>query len=234
MSQSTTPAEKPKKRRFYHNLKDAYTMVKRTFGWLGWAMLAIVVVVFGGSILWGITSGHWISYPFLGLMLTTLLCLILLTVLLNPALYQQIDGHPGAVGAVLSRQSRGWIVSDTPAVVTQEKDVVWRAIGRPGVVLISEGPSNRVQKLLDNERRRIKRLAPTVPIHLVQYGHEEGQVPLPKVAKQMRSFKNVLNKREVPMVDRRLATLKPPTAQIPKGIDPNRVRPSKKAMYGRG
>ncbi|AOZ72791.1 hypothetical protein BK816_05355 [Boudabousia tangfeifanii] len=226
-----TEIEKPKKRRFYHNLKDAYTLVQRTYTWLGWAFLAVAVVVFGGSIALGVATGHWISYPISGLLLAALICLIFLTVLLNPALYAQIDGRPGAVGAVLSRQSKGWIVSDTPAVVTRDQDLVWRVIGRPGVVLISEGPAHRVTKLLEEERRRVKRLAPTVPIHLIQYGHEDGQIPLPKLAKQLRSYKKALTKQEVPAVDRRLAAIKPPTAGIPKGVDPNKVRVSKKSMY---
>ncbi|MBV7363615.1 DUF4191 domain-containing protein [Actinomycetaceae bacterium TAE3-ERU4] len=234
MAEENKKAEAPKKRRFYHNLKDAYTMVKRSFSWLGIAMLAICVVFIGGGIALGIYTSHWIGYPLTGIMLAALGCLILLTILLNPALYDQIDGQPGAVGAVLSRQSRGWIVSDTPAVVTQEKDVVWRVIGRPGVILISEGPSYRAKVLLEKESRRVRRMVPNVTIHTFQYGHEKGQIPLPKIAKKLRSLKNELNKREVPAVDRRLAALRPPTAPIPKGIDPTKARASKKAMYGRG
>lgn len=223
----------PKKRRFYHNLKDAYTMVQRTYSWLGWALLAIVAVCVISSVALGIVLDHWISYPFMGVMLAMLLSLILLTTLLNPALYAQIDGKPGAVGAVLSRQSKGWIVSDQPAVVTRQQDLVWRAIGRPGVILISEGPASRAKKLLDEERRRVHRLIPTVPIHMIQYGHEDGQIPLPKVAKVMRSYKKALTKTEVPAVDRRLTALGGPVAPVPKGVDPQRMRPSKRAMYGR-
>ncbi|OKL50059.1 DUF4191 domain-containing protein [Boudabousia marimammalium] len=229
-----TETEAPKKRRFYHNLKDAYTMVHRTYKWLGWALLAISVGLIGLSIALGIIFDHWIAYPITGIMLALLADLTLLTVLLNPALYDQLDGRPGAVGAVLSRQSKGWIVSDTPAVITRDQDIVWRAIGRPGIILISEGPSHRVGRLLESERKRIRRLVPNAPIHMIQYGHEEGQVPLAKLAKKMRSFKHSLSKSEVPAVDRRLSSLRGPEMGIPKGVDPTKMRASKRAMYGRG
>ena len=59
------------------------------------------------------------------------------------AAYKQIDGQSGAAAAVIqSIRGNNWAV--TPAVaVNKSQDIITRVVGRPGVVLVSEGPSSR-------------------------------------------------------------------------------------------
>ena len=92
------------------------------------------------------------------------------------AAYQQIDGQPGAAAAVVqSIRGGNWAV--TPAVaVNKSQDLITRVVGKPGVVLISEGPSSRVVPMLANERKRTARWLPDVPIYEIQVGNDEGQV----------------------------------------------------------
>ena len=74
-----------------------------------------------------------------------LLALIILGRRAETAAYSQIEGQPGAVGAVLRSSLRSsWRGSEMPVAVNgKTQDAVYRAVGRGGVVLISEGPQSR-------------------------------------------------------------------------------------------
>ena len=66
--------------------------------------------------------------------------------------------------------------------VTRNQDIVHRAVGRPGVVLIAEGGGpSRLGNLLAQEKKKVARFVPDVPIYDIQAGNDEGQVPLRKL-----------------------------------------------------
>ena len=142
------------------------------------------------------------------------------------AAYSQIEGQPGAAAAVIqSIRGGNWVV--TPAVaVSKSQDMVSRAVGRPGVVLISEGPSSRVVHLLGNERKRTARWLPEVPIYEIQVGNDEGQVPLTKLQRQLSKLPRNLRGGEVTEIRRRLDALgnAANTMPIPKGPMPTSAR----------
>ncbi|MDO4258776.1 MAG: DUF4191 domain-containing protein [Actinomycetaceae bacterium] len=231
MSENTSP---PKKRRWYHNLKDAYTITARTYSWIGWAMGGLALVVLALSILIAaLTDQNWILWGLFGVMAGLLAAITLLSFFVRRAMYTQVDGTTGAVYAVVSQIRSGWIVSDQPQHVTRDQDLVWRIIGRPGVVLISEGPASRAKGILDTERRKISRVMKNVPIHTIQVGHDEGQIPLAELESRLRKLKKVLTREEVPAVSARLAALSSTALPIPKGIDPTRARPSRRALRGK-
>ena len=78
----------------------------------------------------------------------------------------------------------GWTV--TPAVsANRNMDVVHRAVGKPGVVLVGEGSPNRLPSLLAAEKKRISRVAYETPIYDFQVGNEEGQVPIRKLQRKI-------------------------------------------------
>lgn len=230
MSENTAP----KKRRWYHNLTDAYRITKRTYSWIPWALIGSVVITLCLALTLALlTNGNWIAWSFLGLLFGATVAMTLLSFLVRRAMYAQIDGTVGSVYAVLSQIRSGWIIPEQPLTVTREQDIVWRIIGRPGVVLISEGPSSRVQPLMSAERKKVHRVAKNVPVHVLQVGHGEGQIELAKLQSRIRSLKKVLTKEEVPQVSARLAALQSSQPPIPKGIDPMRARPNRRAMRGR-
>ncbi|MUH46663.1 MAG: DUF4191 family protein, partial [Actinobacteria bacterium] len=95
------------------------------------------------------------------------------------AAYRQIEGQPGAAAAVIQSLRGGWIC--TPAVsVNKNQDMVSRVVGKPGVILISEGPGTRVGPMLANERKKTARWVPDIPIYEIQVGNEAGQIGLTK------------------------------------------------------
>ena len=232
MSQ-TQPEANGKKRRFYHNITDAYTLTKRTYPKLPWILLGAFVAPIVIFAIIGYFINHPIYFPILGVMVGILLAMLILGRLMPKAMYAQLDGRPGAVGAVLNQLRRGWIIPDQPCAFNRKQDLVWRLVGRPGIVLISEGPAARVGQLLREETRKANRVAPQVPVHQIQVGHEEGQVPLAKAMKQLRKLKKEIGKQEVPIVGQRLASLETKNLPIPKGIDPNKAKFSRRALRGK-
>ena len=222
MSENSTPQ---KKRRFYHNLMDAYRIAARTYPWIGWLMIGVTVVATAlGVLAAALIHGSWFSLILLGLLLSTLT---------ERATYAQVEGTVGQVYMVISRIRSGWIANQQPIAANPEQDLVWRLIGRPGIVLISEGPSSRVRSLLEQERKKAQRIMRNVTVTTIQVGTEEGQVRLAKLQRELRSLKKTLTRDEVPLVNQRLSALDRTSAPIPKGIDPTRMRPNRRALRGR-
>jgi hypothetical protein len=142
------------------------------------------------------------------------------------AAYSQIEGQPGAAAAVIqSLRGGNWLV--TPGVAANKsQDLVHRVVGRPGVILVSEGPSNRVVPLLANERKKTARWLPDIPIYEIQVGNDEGQVPLTKLQKSLGKLPRNLRGGEITEVRRKLDALgnAATSMPIPKGPMPTSAR----------
>lgn len=232
MAENSAPPQK--KRRWYHNLLDAYKITARSYPWIGWVLIGLAIVLVAlGVLVAALTHGSYVMWIITGVMLALLADMSLLSLLVRRAMYKQVEDTAGAVAAVTTQIKRGWIVSETPLAMTREKDIVWRIIGRPGVVLISEGASSRVRPLMHQERKRVNRIAQNVPVHLIEVGKDEGQVRLAKLERTLRKLPKTLTKEEVPAVSQRLNALQSTAAPIPKGIDPLKARPNRRAMRGR-
>ncbi|WP_449372518.1 DUF4191 domain-containing protein [Arthrobacter psychrolactophilus] len=214
---------------------DIFKMTRRYDPMITWLMLGAFLGLILVSLLVTllVSPGNWITGLLIGIPLGLLGALLIMSRRAERAAYSQIEGKPGAAGAALSSLKRGWIFDEQPAAVNpRTQDVVFRAIGKPGIVLVTEGPSTRVKSLVDAERRRLSRILPNVTITVIETGKGEGQTSIAKVTKQMNKLKGELTKVEVSTVNKRIASLgnKLP---IPKGIDPNKARPDRKAARGR-
>lgn len=176
----------------------------------------------------GLTIALWVIA---GVLAGILLALVILGRRAERAAYSQIDGQPGAVGAVLRSGLRGgWVGNEMPVAVNgKTQDAVYRAVGRGGVALISEGPASRTKRMLDDEKRKVARVLPNVPIMLIAVGHDEDSVELHRLPATLRKTKRTLTKPEVLAVSNRLNSLQTPLP-IPKGIDPMKARPQRGKM----
>ncbi len=186
--------------------------------------VALAIFISAGSIL------TLVLYIITGIMVSILLTLIVMGQRAEKTAYEQISGQPGAVGAVLrSALRRIWQASEFPVAVNpRTQEAVYRAVGKPGVVLIGEGPQSRTKKMLEDERRAVLRAVPDIPVHFIYVGPEADATPLPKLSKKMRSFPNSLRKAEVLAVSHRLNSLqRGGTLPIPKGMDPTKIRAQK-------
>src|ERR1700759_5474114 len=161
----------------------------------------------------------------LGLLLGLLTAMILFGRFAQRAQYSAIEGQPGAAAAVLQSMRGNWTV--TPAVTANRNlDVVHRAVGRPGVILVGEGSPNRLPSLLAAEKKRVTRVAFDVPVFDFQVGDGEGQVPLRQLQKKIMKLPRDLKGPQVADLNSRLTALQP-SLQAPKGPMPRNARQPK-------
>lgn len=223
---------KPKKQRWYHTMIEAYKITKRTYSWTGWALIAAALVGLLVGLILKLWLGGW-GWIFFGVMLAVLLPMFVLVRLVRKASYAQINGMPGAVAAVLDNIGRGWATNTQPVRVNaRTQDLLFRAVGRPGIVLITEGPARRVANLIADERRALKRVAPNAPVHVISVGDGEGQTPLINLEREMRRLPKGITNDEVAALVNRLEALQTNSMPIPKGIDPTKTRMSRRSLRG--
>lgn len=199
---------------------------KRDSALIWWMLLSFVAPTAIGVTLGIVFNGGWfvvLLWSLLGVMAGVLLTMIVLGRRAERAAYAQIEGQPGAVGAVLRSGIRGgWITQEMPVGVTKQQDALYRAVGRGGIVLIAEGDPSRTAKLISDEEKKAARLAANVPVFIMYVGTADG-VPLSKLTARIRKHRNVLTKAEVQAVHKRLSSIQS-QLPIPKGIDPTKAR----------
>jgi hypothetical protein len=183
----------------------------------GLGTMAILIVV-------GVVADQFFLIP-LGVLLGLLAAMILFGRFAQAAQYSAIEGQPGAAAAVLQTMRGNWTV--TPAIAANRNmDVVHRAVGRPGVVLVGEGSPSRLPGLLAAEKKRIARVAYDIPIYDIQVGEGEGQVPIRRLQRRVMKLPRNLRSSAVSDLNYRLKAL-PPSLQAPKGPVPRSSRPPK-------
>lgn len=223
-------AKKPKKDRlrFLRQMRENYRMARGYKPLLGWRLLAIFLTILAVALLIGSLFNNIVTFALLGFPLAMLATTWYFSRVAMKAAYAQIEDQPGAAAAIAQAMRGNW--STTPAVaVTRNQDLVHRVVGRPGIVLISEGPSSRVQQLLTAETKRTARFLPEVPISTLEVGSEEGQVPVNRLQKRLSKLPKALTPGEVTSVRRRLDAMKTqPVSGIPKGPMPRSPKAARK------
>lgn len=230
-SATTRPAEKEPGRfkQLWQVLQMTRRLDKRAVPYL---ILAFALPVIAGTVIGILTNegnGFIIAiWVISGVLLGVLIAMIILGRRAERAAYGQIAGQPGAVSAIMrSSLRRGWRGSEMPVAVSKQQDAVYRAVGRAGVVLIAEGPKSRTNRMLDDERRRVTRILPNVPVNVLHVGPDEDSVELFRINRSLGKFKRTLTRDEVLAVSNRLASLSTTKLPIPKGVDPLKARPQR-------
>ena len=181
-----------------------------------------VIVVF---VLVGLLTGLAAFLIPLGVLLGLSGAMILFGRFAQQAQYSAIDGQLGAAAAVLQSMRGDWTV--TPAVSgNRSMDVVHRAVGKKGVILVGEGAPNRVSGLLAAERKKTERVAHGVPITEFQVGSGDGQIPVSKLQSSIMKVPGTLKAPAVSDLNYRLKALQP-SMQAPKGPMPKGARQPK-------
>ena len=203
-------------------LRIAAGMIRESNRWalpivalVGVGVLAVFVIV-------GLVTGLVAFLAPLGVLSGLLAALIVFGRFAQSAQYSAIEGQPGAAAAILQTMRGGWTV--TPAVAANRNlDVVHRAVGKPGVVLVGEGSPSRLPSLLAAEKKRVSRVALDVPIYDMQVGNEEGQIPVRQLQRKIMRLPRNLKGQAVAELNFRLKAL-PPALQAPKGPMPKSGR----------
>lgn len=223
-----TPEKKP---RWYKLVGQAFTFTKARDKSIVWLIPLTIVGVTGVGIGIGFLTGNPWFWGCLAFPLSLMAAMFVLTRKFTKAQYDEINGEIGATRAVLGTIKRGWTFPEEPvAVDPKSQDLIFRGIGRPGVVLVAEARTGRIEKLIVEEKKRLGRAIKDVPITVIQVGDREDQVPLAKLVKAVRKLKPRLTRAETGEVERRLAALGGARLPVPKGVDPMKARVNRRDM----
>jgi len=237
---SATAGSQEKKQGRLSQIRDVYRVTKRSDPAVGWYMLLAFLVTFAVFLVIGLVIKMPVFLGIFGVLFGVLAATIIMSRRAERAAYAQIEGQAGAAGAALSSIRRGWYTDREPvaADVARTGDIssaamVYRALGRPGVVLVGEGPTGRVQKLLAAEKKRVERVAPGVPVTTLRVGSGDDEVPLAKIASKVQRLKPQITKDEMAMVNKRLKALGGLRAPLPPGVDPMKARMDRRSLRGK-
>lgn len=222
-------AEKAKRNGRIKQMIEIYRTTKVHDRNLPWVLLLVFIAPVLVSVLlaWLLPGGWfgWVLWPISGLLVGLLLAMIVLGRRAEKSAYEQIEGRPGAVGAVVQGAlRRSWRGSEVPIAINRNQDAVYRVVGRGGVVLISEGSRARTERMAADEERKVKRAMRNIEVVHLYVGPDGGGIPLAKLSKTLLKLKKKLSRNEIAAVYNRLSSLQASPVGIPKGMDPNRVR----------
>ncbi|MBL1066695.1 DUF4191 domain-containing protein [Streptomyces sp. 7-21] len=212
-----------------------YQMTKRADRWIGLVLAIVGLGTFGVILGLGFLIGHPIYLGILGVLVALLTTAIVFGRRAERAAFSQMEGKPGAAAAVLENMRRGVVF--TPAVkVNRNQDVVHRAVGKYGIVLVGEGNPNRLKGMIADEKRRMNRVVSDVPVHDIIVGTGEGQVELKKLRTKILKYPKVLSGPRVTEVNDRLRAMGDlmNNLPLPKGPMPKGMRLPKGNVQRRG
>jgi len=190
----------------------------------------VVITVVGTFI----SSGAYLGialYAVLGILSGYLMALLVISRSANTAVFDKYADEPGRVGLVVGVLTRrSYKGSQQPVALNpRTKDTVFRIVGPAGVVLLGDGGRTSTQALMEDERRKVQRVAQGVPVHTLYCSNTGDGIPLKKLERAVRKLKRTLRRNEIRAVQNRLSALDTRSGMpIPKGIDPMKVRPSKR------
>ncbi|HEY9367957.1 DUF4191 domain-containing protein [Streptomyces sp.] len=201
-----------------------YKMTRKADPKVGLVVAGVGIVVLGVLLAIGFAIGHPLYLGILGFVLALLAMAVIFGRRAEKAAFGQMEGQPGAAAAVLQNIGRGW--TTTPAVaMNRNQDVVHRAVGRAGIVLVAEGNPNRLKTLLAAEKKKMARIVVDVPVRDIIVGNDEGQTPLGKVRTTMLKMPRVLSGPQVTATNDRLramgdlmSNMPVPKGPMPKGM----------------
>jgi hypothetical protein len=226
----------PKKPRWYQLIGQAYTQTAPHDKLLLPFILLAVLVPIGAGVLVGLLIGSTVALVYciiFGLLVGVLAGLFTLTRRFEKNAYARMEGVVGGSLAVAQSIRNGWAFEENPeAVDNKGRAIVFRGVGKGGIVLLAEG-GGAAHRLVDASTKRFNKLLPGVPVRAIYVGTGEGQVRLTKLSKEIRKGKTVLSRSERAAVTNRLRAIGGAKLPVPKGVDPMRARPDRKALRGK-
>lgn len=176
-----------------------------------------------------------LPWPFViaGVFLSLIAMMAVLNWRTSKAVMNETAGKPGAAYAIMDTM-KGWHIAPGVAVSAQQ-DMVHRAVGKPGVVLLAEGPGGRIRSLINQEKKKLNRVVGSTPVYDFTVGEAEGQLSIRHLRKTLTKLPRNINGKQAGDLHRRLVALKQ-SSPMPKGPVPQNQKPPKgarRAMRGK-
>jgi len=221
------PQEKVSFRERLKQIGQVFAFTARQDKWFTPLIIAAVLIPLAFTVLAVLLGWGWVWVP-IGIMVALLAALIVLNLRSNAAMMNAAEGQPGAAASIMENMRGDWRVRPAASSTTQF-DMVHVVIGRPGVILLGEGQTQRVRTLMSQEKRRLSKVIGNAPMYDYVIGSEEGELPIRKLRTTVMKLPRNLTGKDVNALDKRLAALMA-RPQMPKGAIPKNMRPSKGAF----
>jgi len=206
-------------------LRTAYTMTRKADPRIGLVLAGVFAGVLVVFLTVGFLTGHPVVLGVLGLSVAVLASTFVFGRRAERSAYRQVEGQPGAALSALSTLRRGFTVEKEPVAFNKQQDLVLRVVGKCGVVLVGDGAPSRLQHMLTAERKRHQRVLGDIPVHELQAGSADGQIPLRKLSATITKLPRTLNGPQRTELDHRLKALAVnrgalpiPKGPLPKGV----------------
>ena len=189
------------------------------------SIVGVAALFFLIGLFWG---GQWYMLA-LGIGLGIVLAMYIFSRRLETSMYDRVGDQPGAAGWALDnlRNTVGivWHSKQGIAMNRSLSAIVHRVVGNPGVVLVAEGSPTAARELVNQQKRRLDRLAGDVPVYEIYVGDGEGQVPLKSLQRELLKLPRNYKKNEVYSVNAKIEAMDTigsaaPGAGLPKGPMP--------------
>ena len=203
-------------------VRESYKITKSQKPLIGVTILGVFLIVEVVVVAIAASLGHPVYGAVVGTPFAALAAMYFFSNQAQSAAYASIEGQLGAAASVLMAIRRGY--TTTPAVaVNRNQDMVHRAAGKAGVVLVGEGGSS-VRQLLQDERRKTERYVPGVPVTEILVGEGEDRVQIRKLQKHLKKLPKKLNTTQLREVRARLRAVGGFSMPIPKGPMPKGIK----------
>jgi len=227
---STDPKDWGWFKQLSQTLKTTVEVDKPSIWWLLGSFFGVVIVLS----LVGIWLQPWWMWLITGVMGGVVAALYMLIHRAKKAAYIRHKGQPGSAEVALGMlDKKKWTTS--PAITaTKQLDVVHRAVGPAGIVLIGEGSTTRLRSIMASETKKHEQVAYGVPVSTVVMGDHEGQVPLDKLYGHLKKMPKAIDKVQAGEVNQRLKALDAIRPKVPVPRGPLTMpKGAQKAMRGR-
>ncbi|MGL4831482.1 MAG: DUF4191 domain-containing protein, partial [Propionibacteriaceae bacterium] len=180
---------------------------------------------------------HWlwlIVLVTLGAMLALVIGSRILMSRAKAASFKRYDGQAGSGELALRMLDTKKWYTETGIAFTKNQDMVHRALGPGGLILIGEGEPGRLKSLLATEAKRHEAALYSIKPQIISIGKGAGQIPLDQVAKHISKLPKTLTPGQIDEANKRLKALDSVRQRVPmpKGPMPTRTG-SRSAMRGR-
>ncbi|MEE8868459.1 MAG: DUF4191 domain-containing protein [Acidipropionibacterium acidipropionici] len=228
-------SDNPKDWGTWKQLVETFKMTRKADPAVTWWVLGAVLIPIVVFVVLGIIITPWWMWLVVGIFAGAACGMWIFSRRARKAMYTRFKGQPGSAEVALSQlDKKKW--TTTPAVaVSRQQDVVHRALGPGGLILVGEGHGNGLRKLMAEEKHRHEQVAYGVPVITMIMGEGKDQIPLEQLDKKIKKLPKTLDDARVNEVRSRLKALDAmrPRLPIPKGPMPTSMKDSRNAMRGR-
>lgn len=226
-------SEDPKDWGQLRQIRETYTMARQFDPALPWWLIGAVVVGLLVGVLLGLVLDPFWMWWVMGLLLGITLAMLVFIRRVKASTYKKFEGQAGSAEIALNMlDKKKWTTH--PAIAANKSfDVIHRALGPGGLVLIAEGEKNRVKPLLATEVKRHEQVAYGVKVKTLSMGKGEGQVPLDKLTDTIKKLPTTMDAAKIAEVKQRLVAIDNMRSRMPIPKGPMPTKGARQAVRGR-